>query len=117
MIQKKEDIATCSHMIKAIHDAMYMIGGKWKISIIASLCFGTKRYSDILKEVNGISGKMLSRELKEMEVNKLITRNVVSTHPIKVEYALTEQGLSLYPVIKHLAGWAIEQRKIIFQEN
>ena len=97
----------------AVHDAMYVLGGKWKISIIASLLFGKKRYSDILKDVDGISGKMLSRELKEMEINQLIKRTVITTQPVSVMYELTPYGETVQPVITILAQWGIAHRDLI----
>ena len=103
----------CKKSILAVHDAMYVLGGKWKISIVASLLFGPKRYSDILRDVAGISGKMLSRELKEMETNLLIKRTVVSTQPVTVSYKLTEYGESAKPVIDVLAKWGEVHRKCI----
>ncbi|UUC45179.1 winged helix-turn-helix transcriptional regulator [Flavobacterium cerinum] len=106
----------CNKAIMAVHDAMYVLGGKWKISIIASLLFGKKRYSDILKDVNGISGKMLSRELKEMEVNKLIKRTVISTQPVSVMYELTPYGETVQPVITILAQWGITHRNEVIRE-
>lgn len=63
--------------IQAVHDTMDVLGGKWKISILSALCFGKKRYSELLRAVNGISGKVLSRELKDMEMNMLIRRTVL----------------------------------------
>lgn len=107
----------CKPIIRSINDAMYIMGGKWKISIIAALSFGTKRYSEILKDVEGISGKMLSRELKEMEMNKLIVRQVISSRPIKVQYRLTKYGESLNPVILALAEWTAQHRKVLFEKN
>ena len=97
----------------AVHDAMYIIGGKWKISIVAALCFHPKRYSDILRDIEGISGKMLSRELKEMEMNKLVTRTVMATQPVTVQYELTVYGKRLKAVIDNLAAWGHEHRKLI----
>ncbi|WMI65690.1 helix-turn-helix domain-containing protein [Aestuariibaculum sp. YM273] len=109
----------CEHKIRAIHDVMYLIGGKWKISIIACLCYGNKRYTDILNEVEGISGKMLSRELKELEMNKMIERTILDTKPVGVEYSLTDLGKSLKSVIDILADWGIayrEERKLIEEQ-
>lgn len=103
----------CTRAIMAVHDAMYVLGGKWKISIVASLLFGKKRYSDILRDVEGISGKMLSRELKEMEMNQLIKRTVATTQPITVIYELTEYGETVKPVINVLAQWGTDHRKKI----
>ena len=103
----------CKKTIMAVHDAMDVLNGKWKISIVAALCFNKKRYSDILKDVQGISGKMLSRELKDMELNQLIKRTVLDTKPITVEYELTEYGQTLKSLVESLANWGIEHRKRI----
>ncbi len=114
MIEIKEHPAQdCKRSIMAVHDAMYVLGGKWKISIVACLLFGEKRYSEILRDVSGISGKMLSRELKEMETNFLIKRTVVGTQPITVTYALTEYGESVKPVISVLSNWGTVHRKCV----
>jgi DNA-binding HxlR family transcriptional regulator len=103
----------CSAIIRAAHDSMDLLNGKWKIPIIAILCFNKKRYSDLLREVKGISGKMLSKELKDMELNQLLTRKILNTQPITVEYELTPTGEKLKEVIKELALWGTEYRKDI----
>lgn len=103
----------CSKRIKAIHDTMDVLGGKWKISILGALSFGKKRYSDVLKEVDGISGKMLSRELKDLEMNLLIRRTVLETQPVTVHYELTNYCEDLMPIISSLAEWGAEHRKKI----
>lgn len=114
MIKEPEhDQKSCTKNIMAVHDAMYVLNGRWKISIIASLCFNTLRFTDLLKEVEGISGKMLSRELKNLEENQLITRTVLDTKPITVEYKLTEYGHTLKEVIYSLAEWGLKHRKVI----
>jgi len=100
--------------IMAVHDAMDVLNGKWKISIISSVCYYNKRrFSDILNDVQGISNKMLSKELKELEINKLLKRTVLDTQPISVQYQLTEYGLTLKTIINNLAEWGIEHRKVI----
>ncbi|TKC62381.1 helix-turn-helix transcriptional regulator [Pedobacter hiemivivus] len=100
--------------IMAIHDAMDVLNGKWKVSIISSICYYNKRrFSDILNDVQGISNKMLSKELKELEINKLIKRTVLDTQPISVQYKLTEYGMTLKTIISNLAEWGIEHRKVI----
>ena len=100
--------------IMAVHDAMDILSGKWKISIISSICYYNKRrFSDILNDVEGISNKMLSKELKELEINKLITRTVLNTQPIAVQYQLTEYGMTLKTIINNLAEWGIDHRKVI----
>ena len=100
--------------LMAVHDAMDVLSGKWKISIIASLCYYNKRrFSDVLSDVNGISNKMLSKELKELEMNKLIKRTVLDTQPVTVHYELTDHGRTLQTIIDNLTAWGIEHRKEI----
>ncbi|WP_219226559.1 winged helix-turn-helix transcriptional regulator [Pedobacter antarcticus] len=100
--------------VMAVHDAMDVLSGKWKISIISSICYYNKRrFSDILVDVQGISNKMLSKELKELEINKLIKRTVLDTQPISVQYQLTEYGKTLQTIINNLADWGIAHRKVI----
>jgi DNA-binding HxlR family transcriptional regulator len=100
--------------IMAVHDAMDVLHGKWKISIISSICYYNKRrFSDILSDVSGISNKMLSKELKDLEVNKLILRTVLDTQPVTVQYQLTEYGRTLQTIIDNLAEWGAGHRKAI----
>ena len=100
--------------IMAVHDAMDVLHGKWKISIISSICYYNKRrFSDILSDVQGISNKMLSQELKDLEINKLVKRTVLDTQPISVQYQLTEYGMTLQTIINNLAQWGVEHRKVI----
>jgi len=116
---KNKDITTkginkmCKHNIRAIHDTLDVIGGKWKISIISCLTFYPMRYSELLREVEGISGKMLSRELKELEMNQLIIREVLNTQPITVQYQLTEYGQTLKHLTLTIADWGSNHRKQI----
>lgn len=98
----------------AIQDSMDVLSGKWKIAIISSICYYNKRrFSDILNDVVGISNKMLSKELKELEINKLIKRSVLETQPITVQYTLTDHGKTLQTIINNLTDWGIEHRKKI----
>ena len=100
--------------IMAVHDAMDVLSGKWKVSIISSICYYNKRrFSDILNDVEGISNKMLSKELKDLELNKLVKRTVLDTQPISVQYQLTEYGLTLQTIVKNLTEWGIEHRRVI----
>jgi DNA-binding HxlR family transcriptional regulator len=107
----------CRKAILGVNDAMYILGGKWKIYLIAALLFGPKRYSELLRDITGISGKVLSRELKEMEVNRLVKRTVSSTQPVSVNYELTEYGESTKSIIAVLAQWGEAQREVIVKET
>ncbi|MGI4728991.1 MAG: winged helix-turn-helix transcriptional regulator [Janthinobacterium lividum] len=93
---------------------MDVLHGKWKISIISSICYyNERRFSDILSDVDGISNKMLSQELKELEINKLVKRTVIDTRPITVQYQLTEYGRTLQTIIDNLSDWGTAHRKVI----
>jgi DNA-binding HxlR family transcriptional regulator len=101
----------------AIQDSMDVLSGKWKIAIISSICFYQKRrFSDILADVVGISNKMLSQELKDLEQHRLINRTVLSTQPPTVLYELTAHGKSLQTIINNLTEWGKEHRKEIIGE-
>lgn len=103
----------CGEALKAIQDVMDVIGGKWKISIITCLCYDKKRFSDLLNQIEGISGKVLSNELKDLEINQIVTRTVMNTQPITVEYAITEYGATLKDVTNVIADWGIKHRRKI----
>src|ERR1700744_1779713 len=72
--------------VQALQDTIYVIGGKWKLPIINSICNGNRRFGGIGRSIPGITSRMLSRELKEMEANKLIVRTVTPTTPVSIEY-------------------------------
>jgi DNA-binding HxlR family transcriptional regulator len=104
--------------IRAIHDTMDVLSGKWKISIISTMCYyNQRRFSDMLADLNGISNKQLSKELKELEQNKLIKRTVLDTQPVSVQYNLTEYGCSLKSLIYDLADWGEKHRRVIIGET
>jgi len=98
----------------SIQDSMDVLSGKWKIPIISAICYYDKRrFFDFLNDVIGISNKMLSQELKELEINKLVKRTILDTHPITVQYELTEHGRTLKTIIKNLTDWGVDHRKEI----
>lgn len=100
--------------MRAVQDSMDVLSGKWKIAILSSVCYYNKRrFSDILEDVEGISNKMLSKELKELELNRLIRRTVLDTQPVTVHYELTEHGKSLQGIINNLTEWGMKHRKEI----
>ncbi len=110
------DNTSCTASLKAIQDVMDVLGGKWKISIVTCLCYSPRRYSELLKLVDGISGKVLSRELKDLEMNKLILRTVKDTSPISVEYSITKYGNTFKELIQIMAEWGIKHRKEIMSK-
>lgn len=107
----------CPKVLMAIRDTMDVLSGKWKIAIIGSLTFGEKRFKELQRDVDGITAKMLSKELKDLETNKLVKRTVFDTKPVTVEYRLTDHGKSLKKVIEELVTWGIHHREEIFDKK
>jgi len=103
----------CSKFIMEVKDALEVLSGRWKLPIIVSLKFGNRRFREISNGIDGITDKMLSKELKELEMNQLITRTVYDTFPPTVEYTITAHGLSLDTVILSLRDWGATHRKKI----
>ena len=99
--------------LQALQDTIYVIGGKWKLPIINSICNGNKRFREIERSIPGITTRMLSRELKEMEMNKLIKRTVHPGPPVLVEYESTEYCKSFGKIILTMIQWGKEHRKYI----
>ncbi|GFZ30231.1 transcriptional regulator [Clostridium zeae] len=86
-----------------------IISGKWKLKIIYLLaCSGTVRYGVIRKSIDGITHKMLSSQLKELEGENIILRKEYPQIPPKVEYSLTEKGESLIQLVKDMCEWGVK---------
>ncbi|HLV15720.1 MAG TPA: helix-turn-helix domain-containing protein [Xanthomarina sp.] len=108
------DTPVCQVRMQAISDTMSILTGKWKFHILGTLIEGNKLgFMDLLREVDGIGTKMLSKELQDLEMNHLISRTVMNTKPITVAYAITAYGATLAPLINELAKWGIAYRKSI----
>jgi DNA-binding HxlR family transcriptional regulator len=102
----------------AIRDALDIVGGKWKLPILYTLTMhGPLRFKELQRRMEGITARMLSKELKELEMNHMVTRQVYETAPVAVEYTITEHGQSLCPVIEALYDWGTQHRKVIFETD
>ena len=110
---EKHDHQQCTARLGAVADALYAIGGKWKIRIIIALSEGNKRFNELQRRVEGISAKVLSNELKELEMNGFIKRTIYTGTPVVVEYELTEYSDTLQDVMKSLAEWGAMHRETI----
>ena len=107
--------AICQIRITAIKDTMEVLSGKWKFHILGTLMEGGKMgFMTLLREVDGIAAKMLSKELQDMEVNRLVSRTVLNTKPVTVEYEVTEHGKTLKPIIDEIAKWGVDYRNSIY---
>jgi len=106
--------AECTGRLNALEDALYVIGGKWKLKVIIALREGdVKRFNELQRRINGISAKMLSSELKDLEMNGFVSRKVIDQTPVVVEYELTEYSASLSLVLHELVEWGKMHREKI----
>jgi DNA-binding HxlR family transcriptional regulator len=99
--------------LRAVRDALEVLNGKWKLQILIAILSGTKRFKEIAREIEGISDRMLSKELRELETHQLVARQVYETFPPTVEYSATTHTLSLHPVINALKIWGAAHREKI----
>ncbi|HEY0299154.1 MAG TPA: helix-turn-helix domain-containing protein [Arachidicoccus sp.] len=100
--------------ILALKDAIELLGGKWKFCILHNLQnYGTMRFKDLQETSQGISPKVLSKTLQELEENLLITRTVNNTKPVTVSYELTKHAIESKPVLKALIDFGLKHRKKI----
>src|SRR6476659_2508606 len=103
----------CKATLNSIADALHVIGGKWKLRIIVALKDGNKRFNEMQRLIDGISAKVLSNELKDLELNGFVRRNVFTGSPIMVEYELTEYADTLGDVLQTLSEWgAMHKEKV-----
>lgn len=88
-----------------VERSLEVIGGKWKMIIIAHLFSGTKRFNELRRLMPNISQRMLTRQLRELETHEILERKIYPEIPPKVEYSLTQLGKSLRPVLEVLYNW------------
>ena len=93
----------------AVDATMSVIEGRWKTVILCKLYMnGPMRFNQLMKEISGISPRILTKQLKEMESDGIINRTSYSEIPPRVEYSITEKGLSLGPILKAMADWGLK---------
>ncbi|MBL4649889.1 MAG: helix-turn-helix transcriptional regulator [Aureispira sp.] len=118
-MKKEENIIHpkgCPDQLRAIKDTMELLSGKWKLQIIGHLILsGTMRFMELKRALDGVAPKKLSHDLQELEINQLITRTVMETKPITVEYAITEHGRTLDKLINEITDWGLTHRKEIMK--
>ena len=90
-----------------VETTLRFIGDKWKVLILRELMSGTKRFSELKKSISGVTQKMLTQQLRELESDGIINRKVYPVVPPKVEYSLSELGKTLEPVIESMKKWGL----------
>lgn len=106
----------CTTIMSAVADALYAIGGKWKLMIIIAVARGNNRFSELQKQVKGISARVLSNELKELELNGFIVKKVSVGYPVLIEYELTPYSQTLEKVVASLTEWGIQHKQKVKSE-
>ncbi|MDF7815245.1 helix-turn-helix domain-containing protein [Hymenobacter sp. YC55] len=94
----------CRDSHRAVRDTLDVVSGKWKLVILAVLLEEKQRFKELSRKI-GISPRILSKELQELELHKLVTRTVCDTRPVTVEYAATDHAQTLGDVIHALYQW------------
>lgn len=119
-MRKKEPIVLDSACVRddeliGAMDAIALLSGKWRIQLITALnCGGPLQFMDLRRLLPGIGPKMLSRELQDLELNRIVTRSAMDTKPPTVKYTLTDHGRSLERIINELRRWGGGHRATIF---
>ncbi len=103
--QKENTLPACP-----VETTLMLIGDKWKVLILRDLLTGTKRFGELKRSVGSISQKVLTAQLRDMESSGLISRRVYAEVPPRVEYSLTELGLSLRPILDAMRIWGEEYK-------
>ena len=107
----------CLKFVVGVKDVQDIMNGKWKYSIVAALFYTEKmRFMELKNHIDEISPKVLSSELKDLEMNHLVKRTVCNTKPITVEYELTELGRSFNGIIEAMGIWGMKYRKSVLNK-
>lgn len=96
-----------------VQDVIDLIGGRWRGAILASLCDKEKRFNELKRDLGSITPRTLTKELKYLELNKLVRREVKTENLVSVVYSLTKHGKSLEPLIGQIVVWGQKHREIV----
>jgi DNA-binding HxlR family transcriptional regulator len=94
-----------------------LLGGRWKLAIIHSLYKSTKRFKALERDIEGVSPKMLTKQLKDLEANALVHREYFATIPPTVEYSLTEYGQTIVPLVLEIKKWGLQHQHRMNQQR
>ncbi len=107
----------CSEFVIPVRDTLDVINGKWKLPILGSLISSKKRFKELERDIPRITARMLSKELRELEMNQLVKRTVYDTIPVSVEYEMTPYGRSLDKLLLEMKEWGTQHRKRIMKKK
>lgn len=113
---QQHTIESCAKAQLAIRDTLDVVGGKWKLVLVSALRSGKKGFNELSREA-GISPRILSKELQELEMNGLVSREVCNTKPVSVKYELTAYSKTLDDVLSAMEKWGHQHRQKIVSGN
>jgi DNA-binding HxlR family transcriptional regulator len=96
--------------VQALQGAVHVLAAKWSVVVLARLAAGTQRFNELLRQIDGVSRRMLSATLRQLERDGLVERRVYARVPARVEYELSPVGENLLAALAPLAGWGIANR-------
>jgi DNA-binding HxlR family transcriptional regulator len=109
-VSLKEAKACPIQFVLAVNDTLNVINGKWKLPILGSLLFQKSKFTEIQRNIPKITPRMLSKELKDLEMNGMVKRTVYDTIPVSVEYELTNSGKTIGEVLDKMVEWGVKHR-------
>ena len=107
----KEELSGTEFPACPVEMTLSLISSKWKVLILRDLMDGTRRFGELKKSIGHVTQKVLTSQLREMEADGLLSRKVYAEVPLRVEYTLTDLGLSLKPVLDAMVEWGLELKK------
>jgi DNA-binding HxlR family transcriptional regulator len=117
-VSELEQVKKCSSsFVLAVNDTLNVLNGKWKLPIISSLLYGKKRFRELEREIPKITPRMLSKELKDLELNGIVIRTVYDTIPVTVEYELTKSAHELKNVLNVMVQWGLTHRRSVMSKR
>lgn len=109
-LEAPHDVTECREALVPVTEVLAQIGGKWTVHIVLALSHGPLRFSELLRQIEGVSQKMLTSTLRDLEKDGFITRTVTPSIPPRVDYELTELGKELYEPIRSISTFAHSNR-------
>ena len=101
----RQEQLDCKEVAFALRDTMNAISGKWKLAIVGTIMYGKHHFTEIQHNIPKITPRMLSKELRELEINGVVKRTVTDTIPVSITYELTESGQELDALVRLMMDW------------